>query len=41
MNVPCSRKWKFCTTVNVHVTALGLSLMDSVIYNTCHRSMSS
>ena len=37
MNVPCSRKWKFCTTVNGHVTGLWLSLRDAVTYNTCHR----
>ena len=37
MNVPCSRKWKFCTTVNGHVTGLWLSLRDSVTYNTCHQ----
>lgn len=37
MNVPCSRKWKFCTTVNGHVTGLWLSLMDAVTYNTCHQ----
>ena len=37
MNVPCSRKWKFCTTVNGHITGLWLSLMDAVTYNTCHR----
>ena len=37
MNVPCSRKWKFCTTVNGHVTGLWLSLRDAVTYNTCHQ----
>lgn len=37
LNVPCSRKWKFCTTVNGHVTGLWLSLRDAVTYNTCHR----
>ena len=37
MNVPCSRKWRFCTTVNGHVTGLWLSLRDAVTYNTCHQ----
>jgi len=37
ISVPCARKWKFCTTVKVHVTGLWLSLTASVTYNTCHR----